>query len=267
MRLNFSHVLVVGAALLAGCRRSAPHEVTNAFQWTDQIVAGGTLHLRDANGQISVVASPSGSVVIRGSKQWRRGRESDVRFVTNRIGNDVYVCAVRGRRSRCDERGYSASKPSFWNIFSLHGRSDMRADFDVQLPAGVKLDVLAMNGGASIDGVASDVKVSALNGAVTAHSRSGTMEIENVNGPIVADVDSLSTGPYRFVTVNGPVRVTLPAAFQGSVNLKTLAGSATTDFAVTGTRERNRIEGTVGSGNGSVTAKTVNGSVQLLRKG
>ncbi len=267
MRQRLACVIVAMAALLAGCRRSAPHEVTNAFQWTDQIVAGGTLHLRDVNGRIRVVPAPAGAVQITGSKVWHRGRESDVRFVANRVGSDVYVCALWGRRSRCDEHGYTASGPSFWSIFSFRGRSDMRADFAVSLPAGVKLDVVAVNGGVSVQGVSSDVKIQSVNGSVDASSRSGSMAIENVNGSITAGVDSLGTAPYRFVTVNGSVHVTLPAAFQGRVELKTITGRASSDFPVTGATERNTIEGTVGSGNGSVTIKTVNGSVELLRKG
>lgn len=260
-----------GALLLAGCGRSEAREVTNAFQWSDQMPAGATLHIRDVNGAVHVQPASGTATQVIGSKQWRRGREGDVHFVTNRVGNDVYVCAVWGSRSRCDEHGYAASGGSIWRIFSLRHRStDMQADFAVQLPAGVNVDVMTINGSASIEGASSNVQAKVINGSITAHNASGALLLETVNGSITAGVDSLtSDAPLRFASVNGSIHVVLPASLQGDVSLETVSGRVTSNFPLQATDApaSHAMHGTLGSATRTVTLRTVSGAVELLRKG
>lgn len=272
MRASQWCAVACGVFVLAGCRRSEPREVTNAFQWADQIPAGATLHLRDINGNIRVEPTSGPTTQVTGSKRWRRGRESDVHFVANRVGNDVYVCAMWGKRGRCDEHGYTTSNHgSILQIFSLRRHdTDMSADFAVQLPAGVKLDVMTISGSTTVEGASSDVQARAVNGSITAHNASGALRLETVNGSISAGVDSLtSNAPLHFASVNGSIHVVLPASLEGNVSLETVSGRVTSNFPLQATDApaSHSMHGTLGSATRSVTLRTVNGAVELLRKG
>lgn len=270
MRARLWCVPLLAAILLAGCR-SEPHEVANAFQWSDQLPAGTTLHIRNITGSVQVVPAAGRVTTVAASKAWRRGREGDVRFVTHRVGSDVYVCALWGDASRCDANGYTARRFSIWRIFSLrHHSTDMRADFAVQLPAGVNVDLMTVTGNASIEGASSDVRARLVSGSITAHHVSGALRLETVNGSITAGVDSLtSDAPLRFATVNGSIHVVLPATLQGDVRLQTVSGRVTSDFPLESTDApaSHSLHGTLGAGGRTVSLQTVSGNVELLRKG
>lgn len=266
------YALLIGAIALAGCRRGEAREVTNAFQWSDQIPAGATLHIRDLNGNVHVGPASGPTAQVTGSKKWRRGREDDVHFVANRVGNDVYVCAIWGKRGRCDEHGYTSNNGgSILRIFSLRSHStDMTADLAVQLPPGVKLDVMTISGSTSVQGASSDVQVKTVNGSITAHNAAGALRLETVNGSITAGVDSLiGDAPLHFAAVNGSIHVELPASLQGDVTLATVTGRATSNFPLQSADgpASHSLRGTIGAGGRSVTLQTVNGAVELLRKG
>lgn len=272
MRARQWFAALSGAILLAGCRRSEAREVTNAFQWSEPIPAGATLHIRDINGNVRVGPATGPAVQVTGSKKWRRGRESDVHFVANRVGNDVYVCAMWGNRGRCDDRGYtSSSGGSILRIFSLrHHGTDMSVDFAVQLPAGVNLDVLTISGGTTVEGVSSNVQAKTVSGSITAHNATGALRLETVNGSIDAGVDSLtSDAPLNFASVNGSIRVVLPASLQGDVTLETVSGRVSSNFPLQASDApaSHSMHGTLGSATRSVSLRTVNGAIELLRKG
>lgn len=271
-RLRPSRAILLGAILVAGCSRREPREIANAFQWSEQIPAGTTLHIRDLNGSVRVVPATGALATVSGSKQWRHGRESDVRFVANRVGQDVYVCALWGSRSRCDQNGYESNSGfSIWNLFSLRRHStDMRADFAVQLPPGVNVDIMAIHGDASIDRAAGNVRVRLVSGSITANDASGALTLETVNGSITAGLDTLTgTGPLDFASVNGSIHVALPASLQGDVTLQTVSGRVSSDFPLQASDApaSHSLHGVLGAGGRTISLRTVSGAVELVRKG
>jgi DUF4097 and DUF4098 domain-containing protein YvlB len=220
-----------------------------------------------------VEVSPSHESVVRvaGTKRWRTGRESDVQFMSTRSGNDVYVCAVWGR-GRCDEHGYQSKGRSFsiLRIFSLFNRrgSDMAADIEVSLPPGVKIDAGTSNGAIEIDGARAGVVARTVNGQVEVHDASGAVSATTVNGNVSVQLDSLGDADaLRFETVNGSVKVHLPASLAGAVQLSTVNGSVTSDFpiSIAGSVNRRQIRGQIGSSTRPIVLKSVNGRVQLLK--
>jgi hypothetical protein len=246
------------------------HVVEEAFQWEDVLPAGSTVHVRTTNGRVEVSPSHENAVRIAGSKRWRSGREGDVQFISTRSGNDVYVCAVWGR-GRCDERGYQSKGRSFsiLRIFSLFNRrgSDMVADIEVSLPPGVKIDAGTSNGAIEIEGAAG-VEARNVNGPIKVREVSGPVSISTVNGSVSAELDSISSeDSLRFETVNGMVKVHLPAYLDGAVQLSTVNGSVSSEFPITvsGVVNRHQIRGQIGASSRPIVLKSVNGSVQLLK--
>jgi DUF4097 and DUF4098 domain-containing protein YvlB len=87
-----------------------------------------------------------------------------------------------------------------------------------------------------------------------------------VNGSIVASLGSTEwPEPLWFSTVNGGIRVTLPAGLDAEVRADTMNGVIDSEFPVTvrGRVSKRRLHGTIGRGGQQIELETVNGSVAL----
>jgi Putative adhesin len=263
--------LLAGVAFsLGGCRREA-RERADAFSWSDELAPGTTVHLRTMNGTVAVHGTPEPRLQVQGLKRWRHGRERDVRFVTSRDGDDVYLCAIWVRRGgRCGEERYGPRPPRFLALFSLFNRrTDMSASFDVMLPPGVAVDASTVNGRVTVMDADGDVEAQTVNGDIRASTNGGALALSTVNGSIHARTASLpNDAEVRLKTVNGSVRAELPASVDADVRLSTVNGRITTDFPleITGKTSSRDLRGTVGGGGRTVELKTVNGSVELKRE-
>ncbi len=266
-----SGALLGGATiLLGGCRRDARQE-PDAFSWGESLAPGTTVHLQTMNGNVTVHGTADRDAQVRGMKRWRRGRERDVRFVTARRSDDVYICAIWVRRGgRCGHERYGPRPPRILAIFSLTGRrSDMQASFEVALPAGVSVDASTVNGRVVVTEAAGNVKAETVNGDIRATTMgSGALALTTVNGSIRARAASLAQdAAVKLETVNGSVTAELPTALDAEVRLSTVNGHIATDYPIqfTGKVDRRDLRGTIGHGGRTVELKTVNGTVELRR--
>lgn len=265
--------IALSVAALAACGGHTMHETPNAFSWTDQLPAGATLHLRDLTGSIHVVPTTDASVRVRGSKSWR-GREPDVRFITNRRGDDMYVCAVFGSSGRCDEHGYRSRSGrsgimGFLSIFSLRKtrRGDATVNFEVALPPGVKLDASTVMGDVSAEGLAAGSSLKTVNGDVRM-TGTGAISGKSTNGDVTVSVATLGAADtISAESVNGEVEVTVPGSYEGALQIKTVNGDVSSDFPITvsGSRGMRNIVTTIGSAPRLVKLSTVNGEVRVKK--
>ena len=259
---------LVGAALcVGGCHREAT-ERPDAFSWSEELAPGTTLHLRTTNGSVTVRGSAEPRAHVQGSKRWRRGRERDVRFVVARDGHDVYVCAIwRRRGGRCGDERYRPSPPRWVQMFGLlRRRSDMAASLDVALPAGVRVDASTVNGQLTITEASGDIRAETINGDIRASTIGGGLQLKTVNGSIRARAAALDKdAPVELESVNGSVVAEVPSPLDADVSLATVNGHISTDFplAVTGSQSKRKLNGTLGAGGRPVKLTTVNGSVEL----
>lgn len=261
------------ALVVGGCFHPT-HEVADAFVWNEPLPAGATLHVRDLNGAIRVHASTTGQVTLHAAKRWRRGREKDVHFATTHTGNDYYVCALWGKATQCDASGYGRRRESLLvrllSLLSFSGstRTDMAVNFDVAVPAGVQLDASTVNGNVEAIGTTGAVSVSTVNGSVHAAGASA-LSAHTVNGSVELALDQLGAADsVRAESVNGNVTISVPAAFEGNVDMKTVNGSVSSELPVsaTGASERRELRGAIGSAPRMISLETVNGSVRLTKR-
>jgi DUF4097 and DUF4098 domain-containing protein YvlB len=157
-------------------------------------------------------------------------------------------------------------------MFSLFrrrsGSSDAVANFSVRLPAGVKLDAYSVNGPIKVDGARSGVMARSTNGGIEIMHSAGAVIAKTVNGSVVVGLDSLSSSDdITAETVNGSVRAQVPTDVQGDVELVTVNGRVVTDFPLTisGRISPREVRGRIGESSRSITLKSVNGGVQLLK--
>ena len=266
---------LVGALLaslqVTACSRGGSDQ---AFRWSGSVPPGATVHLRDGVGNIDVRHTGGQTVVVDGSRQWRRSRSRDIRFVVSHVGNDYYVCAMWRSSGRCGSSGYRGRQTGgFLTMFSLfHHGSDATADFTMDLPAGVALDATTVNGSVHVDGATSGVTAKTINGSVEATNVRGPVALHTVTGDVSLSIDSLAdSDSVRLETVNGSIHAELPTNLQGAFDLSVVNGFVHSDIAVPAQASRSgiirRLRGQVGSSSRAVRMRTVNGTISVVGRG
>ena len=74
-------------------------------------------------------------------------------------------------------------------------------------------------------------------------------------------------GPMKFNTVNGRVRVEMPASIDADVEMETMHGSISSDYPLqlSGRFGPRHAKGTIGRGGRRIELETLNGSVELKK--
>ena len=252
--------------VLASTAAAAQQTASDDFTWQARVPAGEWLQVRNINGQITVDRATGDQVEVVATKRWRKGNPADVRIETSRYGSgdqSALVCAIWNAQTTCDERGYH-NQPRRWN-----DNNDVRVDFIVKLPAGVRAELISVNGTIRVVGASAEIIAETVNGGIDASTAVGPIRAETVNGDITVRMDALrGNEALSFETVNGDVTAILPASFEGDVELETVNGSLHSDFPITvqGRFNPRHMRATIGSGGRSLRLETVNGDVRLQKR-
>jgi DUF4097 and DUF4098 domain-containing protein YvlB len=149
------------------------------------------------------------------------------------------------------------------------------------------LDAVTSNAAVELMNVSGDATVHTTNGHVHADQLTGTLDAGTSNAGIQA-VIAESNRPVRLDTTNGSVELQLPKDFSSDVHISssnagitvrapgqpnarvsahTSNASISCDFDVKGdvTREKTRLEGTIGAGGPIFDLSTSNGGIRLLK--
>jgi hypothetical protein len=264
-------VFAVAAVAATACSRSRGED--RAFEWANQLPAGAVLHLRDGAGDIVIKRSADQSVQVSGSRRWRRGRSSDVKFVVNQVGNDYYVCAMWQGSGKCGSNGYRGRQMGgFLTMFSLfHRHSDATADFIAEIPANVVVDAKTSDGSVRIDGMTAGVTAHTTNGTIQASNVAGPLALSTTNGDVRLSTDALADADaVSLTTTNGTIRAELPPTLEGAFDLSVVNGMVRTDLPLASSgkgRPGRRFQGQIGSLTRVVKMRAVNGNVSLVTRG
>jgi len=122
------------------------------------------------------------------------------------------------------------------NVVTLDNVSDSwvgsQADFTVVVPRNTVLALGNFWGGdITCADVAGDIDIKSLNGEIHLKHVGGAACVETTNGEIYAEIQTVQAGKtYSFTSMNGEVRVRVPADAKANVRLRTQNGSILTDF-------------------------------------
>jgi hypothetical protein len=157
--------------------------------------------------------------------------------------------------------------------------------------SGISADrtaVKSVSGDVTLDGVRSDITAQTVSGDLESRRLAGTLRFttvsgdltvvrgetdqvkaETVSGDLTLDLDLLAGGRIDVSSVSGDLTVRMPETVGLTVDVKTMSGSL--DSAFSGVQSERRpgkssMRGTVGDGDGRLSAKTVSGDVTLLRR-
>jgi hypothetical protein len=236
----------------------------DAFTWSQRLAPGRWIRVRNLSGRITVTSTTSDRVEVTGTKSWRRGDPESVRFEVQRYGSNgenVVICALWEDRTSCDERGYEAH-----NVRN----NDVSVDFRIALPRGINIGVSTINGEVDVDGATREVEASTVNGDVGAVSSGGPVKASTVNGSVTARMGRFdSDEDLNFSTVNGSVLAEFDGDLDADVEMTTVNGGFHSDYPVTvrGRLDPHHLRARLGRGGRRVRLTTVNGNVELRRRG
>jgi len=250
---------VIATALLAS---AAPAQ--ERWNWSEELRPGQVLEIKGVNGRIEAVAA-RGNASVDARKTAGRSDPDDVRLVVVRRPDGYTICAVyptpRGAREPNECQPGDRGRNSVNN-------NDVRVDFTVRVPQGVRFIGRTVNGGVTATGLSAETRGHTVNGSVEI-STAGVAYASSVNGSIRVDLGRADwDDALEFETVNGSITVVLPADIDTHVNASTVTGSIDSDFPLTvkGRFGPKRLSGTIGSGGRELSLGTVNGNIELRKQ-
>jgi hypothetical protein len=263
-------LLVVAAVAVTACivdARSGPEQDNpTAWTWNAPVSAPATVFVRNTNGSVEIKPATGKNVEVTADVRWRRGDpKRDVTFEGKASPNgNILICAIWNDGS-CSESKYEMKKPGF-SIGPFSQGTDASVKFIVYVPAGVKVDVLTMNGSIGAAATA-PVKARTINGTIKVATSVGPVDAETVNGSVDVRMTTLSgDGPVRARAVTGSVAAYVPEKFDATVDMESVIGSTTSDFPGTKSTDGDKkFTATLGTGGRTVDIGTVTGSAALRK--
>ena len=232
----------------------------DVFTWAGLAGAGRTVEIRSIIGDMTVSAATGDSVRVVGTRQRMDGSDQVHLRVIDR-GDRITVCAAQPQRG-------SGTVGCGTAVLGLSGRKDMRGDvrvnFDVQLPKGVRLMAHAVDGNIKAMGLDGRIDATNINGDITL-STTDAAAAKTVNGSIEATVGRLLEEDGSFKTVNGDVTLHVPATLGARIDASSLTGEVSSALPLQAREmKRAHLKGVLGGGGPEVELKTVSGNVKLV---
>lgn len=136
-------------------------------------------------------------------------------------------------------------------------------NYDVKVPANIKVDVDNTNGSVVLTRINDDIKVETVNGAVVLNKCTGNIVVNGVNGMVSGNFDSLKS--LNIDVVNGAIRLGGLKNVSAQVNASTTNGKIkfnSLNFQNLAFEKRN-LTGTLGSGQYMIKTTSINGKITL----
>ncbi|HUE77393.1 MAG TPA: DUF4097 family beta strand repeat-containing protein [Longimicrobiales bacterium] len=254
---------IFGISMLAVTMPPATAAAQQDFEWQGRVPPGQTIEIQGVNGDVRAVAASGDAVVVQAQRRGRRDDPASVRIEVVEHADGVTICAVYPTPSNARRENECAPGGGRNSV----QRNDVRVDFLVRVPAGVRFEGVTVNGDVAAEGIAADVKATTVNGDVDVRA-TGVTEARTVNGSLNLYLGSTGfTENVRFETVNGSITIELPDGLNADFRANTVNGSIESDFPITVTGRINRrsIRGQIGRGGPELRLSTVNGSIRLRR--
>lgn len=270
--MRFAPTRIVATAALVALSACSRGGSDDPFKWTEELAPGTVVHILNGAGDIQVRRAPGQVATVSGSRQWRKSRAKDVRFVVNHAGNEYYVCAMWRASGKCGDGKYKGRQTNtFLSMFSLFHRSnDASADFVAEIPANVVVDALTSIGTVEIDGMTAGVTARSTSGAIQALNVAGPLSLSTTNGDVHLVTDSLSsTDAIDLSTRRGRIMAELPQNVEGSFDLSVMSGTVRNDLGLSQaprSRTGRHFQGQIGASTRPVKMRAGSGSVTVTTR-
>lgn len=250
-------------ALVLTAAAAAPATAQQDFEWRGRVDRGDIVEIHGVNGDIQAVPASGDQIVVRAERRGRRDDPRSVRMEVIEHDGGVTICAIYPTPPNSRRENECRPGGGHNNV----QRNDVKVDFVIEVPAGVRFAGATVNGNVDAQGLGADVRATTVNGDVDVRT-TGFAEARTVNGDISLRLGrSDLADDVEFETVNGSITIEMPEGLNADFRASTVNGSIDSDFpiTVTGKVSRRSLRGSIGSGGPELRLSTVNGSIRLRR--
>ncbi len=229
--------------------------------------AGGkAIEIKTTNGFIEIQSWEQNKVRIEADIKIKSGSSKEAQELLQKI--DIIADEQGDRLSIYADYPHKQGGGFFDWILGF-SKPSVTVSFTVTIPGQSDLRAHSVNGAVKVRGVTGRVDLETTNGKLSAEGLTGMTTASTVNGSIKARINRFEdANTSRFKTTNGSIKLYIPTRSDLDVNLSTVNGKIHTDFALTvnGGYGGKKIRGKINNGgNAELTAKTVNGSIDLIK--
>ncbi len=229
-------------------------DVTATVEETRALAATGEVVVENVNGPVSIESWDKPQVRLQAVKSART--EADLKALEVQIDSTDRRFAVK--------TAYLEKDGSWLKKFTNTG--EVRYTLTVPHSAALRR-VETLNGAITIANVHGRVTARAVNGRIEAHGLAHEVELSTVNGAITASFDTVAERQDIVLSAdNGRIELLLPAKVSAEISARTVNGSIANDFGLFADAEKwvgRTLEGTIGDGAGRIRLKTINGSIEI----
>jgi hypothetical protein len=249
-------------ALCVGLASAAGAAVTETIEKSFPIEADGRVSVENVNGTIDITGWDRAEVRVRAIMKARSRRDLEELDVE-----------IRDSPGRLRIHTHYGSRRGWWALLFNWFEGDRGSvRYELMVPHGVRLDdVRTVNGSIHIRTTRERIDAMTVNGSMTLEDVGGPLDLSTVNGSIKARVADLGgVCCVGIKSVNGSIRLDLPAETSAELVVKSVNGSIQSDFEAE-RRTRSFVgrsfRATLGDGETDIAINTVNGSVRLRGRG
>jgi hypothetical protein len=199
-------------------------------------------------------------------------------------GSQVEVIVTREVRARSDEAaqqllaGLQLEEEVTPNTVKVQSRrtegtrgfrQNVRLEYRVNLPPGLNVSLKSENGVMRLENIRGRITASATNGAINGRGLAGPLEASIVNGSLMVNLASV-TGDIRLSSVNGAIRLFLPADANATIDARAVNGGVVVQDDVplkTTVSERLHVSGTLNKGGPKIDLQSTNGPIRISAAG
>ena len=246
-------VLVASIAALAGCSMPFTAEAHDEWKRSYPLAQGGSVEIRNTNGQIRVEPGDGGTVEVVATRSARAGSDEDARNALKRI---EIVETIAPNRVELDSSGGGIG-------FEIN--VSKKVDYVVRLPKWANVTLQTTNGEIVATGIAGAFHAETTNGPIKATAIEGAVRMETTNGDVTLEIDKVADGGVTCDTTNGSVDLTLPSTAKAAFDVQTNNGGidpSGLDLTIAD-QSRRSLRATVGGGGPTIKLETTNGEIRL----
>lgn len=204
------------------------------------------------NGTIEVIGKTNlDQVEIRGEKIV--ASESNTDAETNLRNLDIQVVKSR------ETLQIKTIQPE-----NTRGRN-YTVNYVLYVPMNVSVSIKNINGQVEVDSLQNYVNISLVNGNISLDDIAGNVDVGVTNGQIAADVTIPNRGKVNLQTTNGAISLNIPQTTSAELYAAVTNGNIkTSNLSLQNVNQSaTSLKARLGTGNGSINLKTVNGNIQM----
>jgi hypothetical protein len=234
---------LVAGSNLYGNRIGTPN---SEFRQSYALQPNGRVVIQNLYGDVQIVAWDRDQVLVQAVKKSSDPRRLDDAQIV--VDSSYEKLSVRTQYA-----GSDAEHPA-------------SVDYRIMVPRGANLEnVKLINGGLCISGLAGPVKASSVNGSIHADRLEGQADLSTINGQLEAAFEKVSrTNGISLSSVNGAIRLSIPAGANATLDASNLSGGIDSKFgrALRGS-SGNRLHAQVRRGGTAIRVRNVNGGISI----